>query len=177
MITLRPATTEDIPTLDAWDLEPHVIAATRDNQTADADAGGHDWREELAKQSDIYRYFIAERDGRAIGAMLIIDPREEPSHYWGEIEPNLRALDIWIGPKSELGKGHGEAMMRLAFRLCFAVDSVKAIVIDPLSSNVRAHKFYRRLGFKAERRQTFGDDDCLVHRLTREDWRRVFPHG
>jgi aminoglycoside 6'-N-acetyltransferase len=43
-------------------------------------------------------------------------------------------------------------------------------VIDPLASNTRAHEFYRRLGFRAVGRRLFGDDDCLVHELTRRDW-------
>jgi aminoglycoside 6'-N-acetyltransferase len=175
MITLRPATIADIPTLDAWDREPHVISATTDAKDADVAFGDHDWQDELSKQSDVFQYYIAELDGRPLGGMLIIDPHLEPSHYWGEIEPNLRAVDIWIGASADLGKGYGETMMRLAFQLCFADPNVKAIVIDPLASNTRAHKFYQRLGFKAEHRQTFGEDDCLVHRLTRQDWRRVFP--
>jgi hypothetical protein len=52
---------------------------------------------------------------------------------------------------------------------------VTAIVIDPLASNTRAHRFYRRLGFVPEGRRMFGDDDCLVHRLTRLTWRQRFP--
>jgi aminoglycoside 6'-N-acetyltransferase len=50
---------------------------------------------------------------------------------------------------------------------------VTAVVIDPLASNVRAHRFYERLGFKPISRRTFGDDDCLVHELTRSDWDSV----
>ena len=54
---------------------------------------------------------------------------------------------------------------------------VHAVVIDPLASNARAHAFYRRLGFVPEERRRFGDDadDCLVHRLRREDWRARLP--
>jgi aminoglycoside 6'-N-acetyltransferase len=66
-------------------------------------------------------------------------------------------------------------MMRLAFQRCFADPAVTAIVIDPLASNTRAHTFYQRLGFVAVGRQTFGEDDCLVHRLSREVWRARFP--
>jgi hypothetical protein len=61
--------------------------------------------------------------------------------------------------------------------MCFAEPAVTAIVIEPLASNTRAHKFYRRLGFVAEDRRTFGDDDCLVHRLTRLAWRQRFLHA
>ena len=108
--------------------------------------------------------------------MQIIDPHTEGTHYWGEIEPNLRAIDIWIGAGKDLGKGYGETMMRRAFQICFADPVVTAIVIDPLASNARAHKFYRRLGFLAEGRRMFGDDDSLVHRLTRLTWRQQFPN-
>jgi aminoglycoside 6'-N-acetyltransferase len=61
-------------------------------------------------------------------------------------------------------------MMRLALDRCFADARVTAVVIDPLASNVRAHRFYARLGFKPIGRRTFGADDCLVHELTRRDW-------
>jgi aminoglycoside 6'-N-acetyltransferase len=176
MLILRPASFEDIPILEKWDEEPHVISATTDkpNQEIAFDPE-HDWREELERQDEHFKYYIAENDGRPIGGMLIIDPRLESTHYWGEVEPDLRAIDIWIGDTKDLGKGYGEQMMRLAFQLCFAESSVKAILIDPLNSNKRAHRFYQRLGFKVVGRKYFGEDDCLVHWLTREDWASRFP--
>ena len=61
-------------------------------------------------------------------------------------------------------------MMRIALAECFADPRVTGIVIDPLASNERAHRFYRRMGFKAMGRRRFGRDDCLVHELTRRDW-------
>ena len=49
---------------------------------------------------------------------------------------------------------------------------VEAILIDPLNSNTDAHRFYQRLGFRPIGRRLFDeDDDCLVHRLDRADWR------
>jgi aminoglycoside 6'-N-acetyltransferase len=81
---------------------------------------------------------LLELGGRPIGAMQIIDPHTEATHYWGEIEPNLRAIDIWIGAAEDLSKGYGETMMRRAFQICFAEPTVTAIVSDPLASNTRA---------------------------------------
>jgi aminoglycoside 6'-N-acetyltransferase len=170
VIVLRPATLDDAPILKTWDREPHVISATTDDPDADTAFAGIAWEDELVGQSDLRRYYIADLDGRPIGAMQIIDPHLEPTHYWGEVAPNQRAVDIWIGVASELGKGHGEAMMRQALAMCFADSAVTAIVIDPLASNTRAHKFYRRVGFRPLGRRMFGDDDCLVHELTRADW-------
>ena len=175
-IVLRAAAVADVPLLERWDRQPHVISATTDDPKAKKAFQDSDWTEELAAQNEYSQYLIAELDGRPIGAMQIIDPHLESSHYWGAIEPNLRALDIWIGERDCLGKGHGETMMRLAFKLCFADPKVTKIVIDPLASNTRARKFYRRLGFEPVGRRKFGDDDCLVHELTREHWHTHFPH-
>lgn len=174
-IALRPMTLDDVPLLDHWDRQPHVIAATTDDPDQLKAFGDAYWPDELALVAPGNQYLIGELDGRPIGAMQIIDPCTEPTHYWGKIEPNLRALDIWIGAVEDLGKRYGEAMMRRAFQLCFADPAVIAIVIDPLASNVRAHKFYRRLGFVPVGPRTFGDDKCLVHRLTRQAWRDRFP--
>jgi aminoglycoside 6'-N-acetyltransferase len=172
-VTLRIATAADIPTLERWDLDPTVISASSDNPDASVAFGEeNDWNENIAlHQDDVWEHWIAEVDGRPIGAMQMCDPYLEPTHYWGEVEPNLRALDIWIGEPGDRGKGYGEEMMRLGIERCFATPEVTAILIDPLNSNTRAHKFYQRLGFKPVGRQVFNDeDDCLVHKLTRADW-------
>lgn len=173
-VVLRPATLADVPLFDRWDRQPHVISATTDDPAAEKAFEDAYWPHELASQNEHSEYFIAELAGRPIGAMQIIDPHRESTHYWGEIRPNLRALDIWIGEPDCLGKGYGETMMRLAFQRCFADPAVTAIVIDPLASNARAHRFYCRLGFKPQGRRKFGEDDCLVHELGREDWRNSF---
>jgi aminoglycoside 6'-N-acetyltransferase len=169
-LTLRPARLEDVPWLELWDKDDDVIACSSDDPNATVAFGGIDWRDELAAQGEHSEYVIAEVGDRPIGAMQIIDPHLEPTHYWGEIAPNLRALDIWIGSPADRGRGYGGQMMRLALARCFDDPRVTAVVIDPLASNDRAHKFYRRLGFAPVGRRQFGDDDCLVHELTRARW-------
>jgi aminoglycoside 6'-N-acetyltransferase len=111
-------------------------------------------------------------NGRPIGFLQIIDPQKEDSHYWGDVPEGLRAIDIWIGEKEDIGKGYGTVMMQLANQRCFKEGTVSAILIDPLETNVRAHRFYERLGFKLVEKRRFGDDDCRVYRLDREDWER-----
>lgn len=176
MIVLRQAALADVPTLKAWDKEPHVIKATTDDPDADTAFEGIIWEDELAGQSDIQRYYVAELDGRPIGAMQIMDPHLEPTHYWGDVAPTLRAVDIWIGVGAELSKGHGTEMMRQALNICFADPKVTGVIIDPLASNTRAQKFYRRLGFVPVGPRMFGgEDDCLVHELARQAWRKRFP--
>jgi len=176
-VTLRRATPNDAVWLDLWDTDADVIACSTDDPNATVAFNDVDWTEELAAQDAFSQYYIAEVDGRPIGAMQICDPRLESSHYWGEIAPNLRAVDIWIGAAADRSRGHGSEMMRIALDRCFADPRVTAVVIDPLASNVRAHRFYARLGFKPVGRRQFGADDCLVHELTRRDWRAARARG
>jgi aminoglycoside 6'-N-acetyltransferase len=169
-IVLSAAVMADVPLLQHWDQQAHVIAAVTDDPDAKNAFEGADWEDEIAMQTEHYRYLIAELDGRPIGAMQIIDPELEHTHYWGACDPDLRVLDIWIGEETDLGQGYGETMMREAMKLCFVGKDVTKILIDPLASNTRAHKFYQRIGFTPVERRTFGESDCLVHAFTRADW-------
>ena len=158
---LRPATLADLPVLRHWDTKPHVLAAGGDDDTID-------WARELDRDPDWQAILIAEADGRPIGVVQIIDPAREETQYWGErVEPNLRAIDIWIGEEADLGRGHGTAMMRLALAHCFDDPAVTAVLVDPLARNEGALRFYERLGFKQVERRMFGADDCFVYRLER----------
>ena len=177
LVTLRAATLADAPLLTAWDHEPHVIRCTTDDPHATTARDAGEWEAELCSPTPHFEHLIAEVDGQPIGAMLIIDPALEPTHYWGKIERDLRAIDIWIGPASALGRGYGTEMMTRAIDRCFADATVTAIVIDPLASNLDAHRFYRRLGFRKVGYQSFGEDYCLVHRLERDKWQKLRLQG
>jgi aminoglycoside 6'-N-acetyltransferase len=171
VLTIRRATIDDAPCVERWDLDPDVIACSTDDPDAEEAFADAEWAQEFAANSDASCHYIAELDGRPIGAMQVIDPHLEPTHYWGEITPNLRAIDIWIGAPQDRGRGLGASMMRAVIERCFA-DGADAIVIDPLASNLRAHRFYERLGFRVVERRAFGDSDCLIYRLDRADWRQ-----
>jgi aminoglycoside 6'-N-acetyltransferase len=162
MLNLRPATSADLELLQYWDEQPHIIESDPNDDWG--------WEIELARNPDWRKQLIAEVGDRPIGFIQIIDPAREDSHYWGDIAPNLRAIDIWIGEAAYLGKGYGTQMMQLAIAQCFADPLVTAILIDPLASNTRAHRFYERLGFQFVEPRRFGQDDCFVYRLNRADW-------
>jgi aminoglycoside 6'-N-acetyltransferase len=161
-IVLRDAKLQDLNLLRRWDEQPHVINSDPNDDW--------NWEEELQKQPVWREQLIAELDAKPIGFIQIIDPAKEESHYWGDVDENLRAIDIWIGEADQLGRGYGTVMMKLAINRCFAHPTVRAILIDPLESNTRAHKFYERLGFKFFEKRRFGEDDCFVYRLERNDW-------
>ena len=131
------------------------------------------WEIELHRAPDWREQLIAEVDGYPIGFVQIIDPAREESHYWGDVPADLRAIDIWIGEEANLGKGYGTKMMQRALARCFADSDVSAVLIDPLASNTRAHRFYERLGFQYVERRRFGKDECLVYRLDRAKYTQV----
>lgn len=168
-IRLRRATLDDVALLRRWDEQPHVLASDPNDDWA--------WESELGRSPEWREQLIAEVDERPVGFMEIIDPEREDDHYWGNVPPNLRAIDIWIGEAKDLGKGYGTRMMQLALARCFAEPSVSAVLVDPLASNVRAHRFYERLGFRPVERRRFGNDECLVHRLDRPDYIRSSAKG
>lgn len=158
-ITLRPATINDFELLRYWDTQSHVIQSDPNNDW--------EWETELLRNPEWREQLIAELNGKPIGIIQIIDPALEDSHYWGEIESSLRAIDIWIGEANNLGKGYGTEMMQQAITRCFSNPKVTGILVDPLASNTRAHTFYERLGFQFIEERTFDQDHCFVYRLDR----------
>lgn len=165
-ISLRPATPADMVLLRHWDQQPRLIVAKGIEDWA--------WERELKESPDWREQLIAEVDGRPIGFIQIIDPAREESRYWGGAAEGVRAIDIWIGEESELGR-YGTQMMHLALASCFADPAVTAVLIDPLASNTRAHRLYERLGFRYVEHRRFGADECLVYRLDRADYTKSVP--
>jgi aminoglycoside 6'-N-acetyltransferase len=158
----RPATPADLPLLRHWTAQPHIRAVS-------GDFSAFDWERELPRLVDWRELLIAEFDARPIGFIQIIDPAREETRYWGDAAANLRAIDIWIGDEADTGRGYGTQMMRLALARCFADPAVAAVLVDPLASNTRAHRFYERCGFRASGLRRFGTDECVVYRLERDE--------
>ena len=62
------------------------------------------------------------------------------------------------------------AATRAALRRCVTVHRATAVLLDPLSTNSRACRFYERLGFQLLGVRRLGDDDCCVYRLGRDEY-------
>ena len=99
-----------------------------------------------------------------------MNPQLEETHYWGDIGQGFMAIDIWIGEGTNLNKGYGTITMNLAIGKCFDNPEVHSIIIDPLKSNLAAHRFYKRIGFSFLEERSFNDEDCYIFILKREDW-------
>lgn len=159
-MTLRPASINDLELLQYWDTQRHVIDCDPDDDW--------NWEVELSRDPEWREQLIAELDGEPIGFLQIIDPYTEESQYWGDVEQNKRAIDIWIGEESNLNKGYGTRIMKLAIQRCFSNPSVDGILIDPLKTNTSAHRFYERLGFEKVEEREFNGAACYVYELKRK---------
>ena len=158
----RPAESKDIPLLRRWDEEPHVKAADPDSDWQ--------WEREIPEREDWREQIMVSAGDRPIGFLQIMDPQRDEGAYWGKVQTCCRAIDIWIGEADYLGQGIGTEMMRWAVNRCFSEPDVEEILIDPLASNTRAHRFYERLGFEFVEQRCFDGDDCFVFRLARQRW-------
>ncbi len=163
MIALRPATLDDLDLVKYWDTKEHVIASDPDDQW--------NWEIELSRNPDWREQFIAELNHEPIGFMQIIDPLLEETGYWGKVAPNKKAIDIWIGEEENLNKGYGTKMMQLAIAICFSDKTVDGILLDPLKSNTKAHRFYKRLGFEFVTERNFDGNICHVYKLKRKNFK------
>lgn len=161
---LRTAAIRDLDLVQYWDTKQHVIDCDPDDDW--------DWEKELSRNPEWREQLIAELNGEPIGFIQIIDPLLEETHYWGEIEPNKRAIDIWIGEERNLNKGYGTEMMHLAIEKCFENELVDGILIDPLKSNTKAQRFYERLGFEFVEERDFDGTRCVVYELKKRSCRQ-----
>jgi aminoglycoside 6'-N-acetyltransferase len=168
MLHLRKATPDDLATLRRWNDQSHLIATI-------GPAADWNWTYELARTPDWRELLIAELDGTPIGFVQLIDPHREETHYWGDVGPHKRAIDIWIGEAARLGKGYGTQMMQLALAQCFADPLVREVLVDPRLTNEGAQRFYRRLGFRFVAERTLGGDRCAVYGLSRAAWEKQQP--
>ena len=159
MIKLRPATINDLELLKFWDTKQHVIESDPEDDW--------NWEIELNRNPAWREQLIAELKGEPIGFVQIIDSFQEETHYWGTVDQNKRAIDIWIGEEKNLNKGYGTKIMNLAIDRCFTNPQVDGILIDPLKSNIRAHRFYKRLGFEFVEERYLNDAACFVFELKR----------
>jgi aminoglycoside 6'-N-acetyltransferase len=165
MISLRPMREDDVALIERWDDDPDIAAF----------GGGthwYDWPVELTRELPWRELLIAEEAGRPVGFVQLIDAAEEESHYWGDVDPDTWALDIWIGQPSDRDRGVGTGMMTAALDRCFDHHGAAAVAIDPLADNERAIRFYQRIGFTPVGERWFDEDRCLVHHLDRGTWER-----
>jgi aminoglycoside 6'-N-acetyltransferase len=132
LVTLRPATTADVPALAAIRRTPEVYQRWR---------GGNDLvaavTEDLADPDE--QTFAIEYDGRVVGAI----------QWHAEASPDYRhaGIDIYLDPAVH-GRGVGPDSVRTLARHLLRELGHHRLVIDPAADNAAAIGCYRKVGFR-----------------------------
>jgi aminoglycoside 6'-N-acetyltransferase len=132
MVSLRPASADDIPALAAIRTMPEVFRWWR---------GGDDMASEVAAD-------LADSDAETLAVLL--DGRVVGAIQWSaETEPDYRhaGIDIYLDP-SVHGRGVGsDAVLTLARHL-IVDQGFHRLVIDPATENAAAIRCYAKVGFR-----------------------------
>lgn len=146
-LTLRPATTEDIPALSRLATDSFVakfgeLYSAQDlHSFLDENLSEPAIAAELANPDRVYR--LAECDGRLVGYCKIGLTCGFPEHARGQRVMELKQL---YTAANATGGGIGKALMDWAMDQ-FAAHAADEVQISVYAYNDGAHRFYRRYGF------------------------------
>jgi aminoglycoside 6'-N-acetyltransferase len=140
--SFRSAAIDDLPRLRRWLHTPEVQR----------------WWGEPRKELKLLRADLDEPrmtmrivlfDGKPFAYAQDYEVHAWPQSHLAHLPQGSRAIDSFIGWPSMIGRGHGQAYLRLlAERLC--IEGAPLVAIDPAIDNVRARRAYEKAGFGAE---------------------------
>lgn len=166
LTTLRPIGRSDLPTLQAWDEDPEIVALMGRRF---ADRSADEWYRSVSAGYTCRALAIETMEGKLVGEL------ELAQLNWRMGTTELR---ICLGEKEYWGRGFGGDAFRTALRLAFEGYRMRQVYLRVFMTNVRALHLYERTGFRREallepstRR---GDPaSVLLMNLTRERWTRL----
>jgi aminoglycoside 6'-N-acetyltransferase len=131
-VTLRPATTADIPELARIRSTPEVLRWWRGGEDMAASVA-----EDLADEGT--ETLVIEHEGRVAGAI----------QWHAEDEPDYEhaGIDIYLDPAVH-GQGLGAEAIRTLARHLVIDKGHHRLVIDPAADNVAAIRCYSKVGFR-----------------------------
>ncbi|MER7704559.1 GNAT family protein [Kitasatospora sp. NPDC097605] len=131
-VTLRPATTEDVPALVAIRRTPEVYARWRGgDDLTDAVTTG------LAESGT--EVLAIEAEGRVVGAVQWYANDDDEYRHAG--------MDIYLDPARH-GRGYGTDAIRTLARHLVDHHRFHRLVIDPAVDNAPAIRCYEKVGFR-----------------------------
>ncbi len=140
--SFRPAAADDLPRLRRWLHAPEVVRWWG-NPTAQLELLGADLNEPRMAMR------LVSFNGRPFAYAEDYEVHAWPQAHLAYLPRGARAIDSFIGWPSMIGRGHGQAYLRLlAERLC--AEGAPLVAIDPAIDNIRARSAYEKAGFRTE---------------------------
>lgn len=136
---IRPATEADRPLLDTWRRQDHV---RRWWGPPDVGPDADDPRQARAAT------WIAEAGARPLAFIQDYAVADWSPHNLDYLPPGSRGMEVYIGPRSALGRNLGARLVRQHVDHLLGL-GVPAVGIDPHPANERARRAFARAGFVA----------------------------
>ncbi|MGL4405435.1 MAG: GNAT family N-acetyltransferase [Notoacmeibacter sp.] len=137
----RSVEKSDLPLLKQWVAGPHWQQWWGDGEEALSEI-------RAAMEEDSTEPMMVEFSGKPIAYAQTYDPHLEDDHPYQDQPFGTLGIDISIGEETNLGKGHGRAIIQALAELLFE-EGVPRLIIDPDPANLRAIKAYENAGFVA----------------------------
>ncbi|HAF08583.1 MAG TPA: GNAT family N-acetyltransferase [Chloroflexi bacterium] len=147
-----PALTEpNLPLVRRWLLEPHVSRWWADPpRDTYPDDELDTYRARMNGGDDPTLTFFIRHRGTPIGFIQSYRIGDHGTYAAAlALEVPAAGIDLFIGERSEIGKGHGPALIRTFLRdIVFAQYDVDECVIGPSAKNASAIRAYEKAGFR-----------------------------
>jgi aminoglycoside 6'-N-acetyltransferase len=142
--SFRPASVGDLPRLRRW-LNASDVRRWWGNPSEEFELLRGDLNEPRMTMR------IVSLGERPFAYAQDYEVRAWPQPHLSHLPKGSRAIDSFIGWPSMIGRGHGQAYLRLlAQRLC--AEGAPLVAIDPAEGNLRAQRAYEKAGFRVEAR-------------------------
>jgi RimJ/RimL family protein N-acetyltransferase len=172
-ITIRPATTADLPAVFAVRSMPDVAEWMPDLPTS-----YDDWLLQLGRSGAVDRMLVMEVDGSVIGDLYL-----HVEDAWTQVEVKEAGKQVqaeigWCLSPDHQGRGYvTEAMVELV-RICFEDLGVRRLTANAFADNAPSLRVMERLGMTREAlnradslHRDHGWIDGVTYALLREDWK------
>lgn len=171
-LTIRPATTADLPTVFAVRSLEDVAEWMPDLPTS-----YDDWLLKLGRTGAVERMLVIEREAVVIGDLYL---SVEDAWTQAEVTDRGRGTQAEIGwclSPSHQGRGYVTEATTELVRLCFEELDVRRVVANAFADNAPSLAVMERLGMVCEARfrseslhRDHGWVDSICYALLRDDW-------
>ena len=171
-LSIRPATTADLPAVFAVRSLPEVAEWMPDHPTS-----YDDWLLRLGRSGAVGRMLVMEVDGTLVGDLYLHVEDAWTQAEVKEAGEQAQAEIGWCLAPSHQGKGYVTEATTELVRICFEDLGVRRVTAQAFGDNKPSLRVMERLGMTCEARfrsdslhRDHGWVDGVVYALLREDW-------
>jgi ribosomal-protein-alanine N-acetyltransferase len=141
-IYLRPVTVKDAPLIRKWHNDPELMLSARvGEKKTTLKQERVDITTAQKPSSQAYHIILSKLGNKPIGFLRFNFIDKSSGNVW---------LRMMIGEKKSHGKGYARDALQCYLKWMFVTLGIHRVTPECYSTNQRAMKFYRRMGFKKE---------------------------